>query len=442
MIKICQSNEEINSNGGNILLGRLLSNIGLEEMNQQTTERIKHGEIAHGDILKMAAMLLANGRTDFADIDSFRDDPLFKKVLNIRKVASAATCRQRLNDLSACNANQTLLDPMIVKLLRKVKDFGRIHTETAQYVPLDVDVSVMLQPNCNKENVSWTYHNAPGYAPIFGYLGTFGYMLGNELRPGSQHSAKGAVEFVQRCIQKAMSIGLKAEEILVRADSGHDDGNFFRSLHEAGVNFLVKHNLRHESLEQYLSLAKNCGVKIPSRDGKAEYRCVISHKRPVGCKDIPMFLVVEATERWTDSKGNELLFPEIEVSSWWTNLCEDEAVCIELYYEHATSEQFHSELKTDMGLESLPSGKFATNALILNLATIAYNCLRFIGQEALTCRNLLPVEINVSRRRLRSVLQDIVYVGCKLVRHANTLILKFGRNCPWFKCIEVVYARC
>ena len=68
------------------------------------------------------------------------------------------------------------------------------------------------------------------------------------------------------------------------------------------------------------------------------------------------FLVVEATERWTYPHGNKLLFPENEVFSWWINLCEGEAVYIELYYEHATSEQFHSELKSDMGLESLPSG--------------------------------------------------------------------------------------
>jgi len=442
MIKIQQGSEEINSNGGNILIGKLISDIGLEKMNLQTTQRIKHGEIPHCDLVKMAVMLLANGRTDFADIDLYRDDPLFKEVLGIRKVASAATFRQRLNDLAACNVAQTLLDPMIVKLLRKVKDFGRIRTKTAQYVPLDVDVSVMLQPNCNKENVSWTYHNALGYAPIFAYLGTFGYMLGNELRPGSQHSAKGAVEFAQRCIQNATSIGLKPEEILLRADSGHDDGAFFKSLHESGVKFLVKRNLRHECLEQCLELVKRCGQKMPSRDGKSVYRSVLSHKRPAGCEDIPMFLVVEATERRTDPQGNKLLFPEIEISSWWTNLCENEAVCIELYYEHATSEQFHSELKSDMGVESLPSGKFATNSLILNLATLAYNCLRFIGQEALTCQELLPVEIKVSRRRLRSVLQDMIYVGCKLVRHANTLILKFGRNCPWFQCIGAVYVRC
>ena len=33
-----------------------------------------------------------------------------------------------------------------------------------------------------------------------------------------------------------------------------------------------------------------------------------------------------------------------------------------------------------MDLERLPSGKFATNALILELGMIAYNILRMIGQ--------------------------------------------------------------
>ena len=38
------------------------------------------------------------------------------------------------------------------------------------------------------------------------------------------------------------------------------------------------------------------------------------------------------------------------------------------------------EVKTDMDPERLPSGKFATNALILELGMIAYNILRMIGQ--------------------------------------------------------------
>ena len=38
---------------------------------------------------------------------------------------------------------------------------------------------------------------------------------------------------------------------------------------------------------------------------------------------------------------------------------------IDLYSDHGTSEQFHSEFKTDMDIERLPSGKFATNQLVL-----------------------------------------------------------------------------
>nr|WP_229333171.1 hypothetical protein [Halomonas sp. KAO] len=39
---------------------------------------------------------------------------------------------------------------------------------------------------------------------------------------------------------------------------------------------------------------------------------------------------------------------------------------------HATHEQFHSGIKTNLDLERLPSGKFATNDLILHLAQLAY----------------------------------------------------------------------
>ena len=59
------------------------------------------------------------------------------------------------------------------------------------------------------------------------------------------------------------------------------------------------------------------------------------------------------------------------------------AQVIELYCNHATHEQFHSEFKTDMDLERLPSGKFDTNYLVCQLAAVAMNLLRLIGQNTL-----------------------------------------------------------
>jgi hypothetical protein len=69
-----------------------------------------------------------------------------------------------------------------------------------------------------------------GYAPIFCYMGTHACMLGNELRNGSQHSAIGTNEFIQRCFNKTDSLGIKCSEILLRANLGYDDKSFLKLL--------------------------------------------------------------------------------------------------------------------------------------------------------------------------------------------------------------------
>ncbi|MBT9260199.1 MAG: IS1380 family transposase, partial [Clostridiales bacterium] len=61
-----------------------------------------------------------------------------------------------------------------------------------------------------------------------------------------------------------------------------------------------------------------------------------------------------------DRHGQILLVPDIEVNAYWTSLEGDPWRVVELYRGHATSEQFHSEIKTDLDLERLPSGKFQT----------------------------------------------------------------------------------
>ena len=95
-----------------------------------------------------------------------------------------------------------------------------------------------------------------------------------------------------------------------------------------------------------------------------------------------------------------------------------------------------------MQSQRIKHGEIGHRDILKIAAALAYNCLRRIGQEALTCKEIWPVKIDVARRRLRSVLQDLIYVGCKFTRHANVFIVKFGRHCPWFKCFREVYAKC
>ena len=130
--------------------------------------------------------------------------------------------------------------------------------------------------------------------------------------------------------------------------------------------------------------------------------------------------VVRLTERTADRHGQPLLFPALQLEGWWTNL--DEAsftpdALIALYQRRGTSEQYHSEFKTDLDLERLPSGKFDTNALVLALAALAYNILRYIGQDTLIGLDA-PIRKAVHRRRLRTVppRQEMIYKAATPLR--------------------------
>ena len=72
---------------------------------------------------------------------------------------------------------------------------------------------------------------------------------------------------------------------------------------------------------------------------------------------------------------------------------------------------------------------------------VADNILRAIGQGVVELASIVPRKLEVSRRRLRSVIQDMIYIGCNVVSHAGSKILKFGSNCPWYNVFETLHAK-
>lgn len=95
--------------------------------------------------------------------------------------------------------------------------------------------------------------------------------------------------------------------------------------------------------------------------------------------------------------GQILFTPDTEIDMYWTSLGVSDENVIELYHNHVVCEQYHSEIKTDMGFERFPSGKFETNTLILKLTMTAYNILRIIGTESMK-KNDMPVRTAALRK--------------------------------------------
>ena len=298
-------------------------------------------------------------------------------------------------------------------------------------VPVDIDVTPMDNSKSKKEGVSRTYKGFDGYAPMMAYIGTEGYAINFELREGKQHCQKGTVEFLQETIKLCHK--LTDKPLLIRLDSGNDSIDNVAVLMDTGCFFIIKRNLRRESTDDWFEMAKQYFQNVNSpRDGKTVY--IGSDWKTVTSKQFNKEFTLrtgyEITERTIDKYGQFNLVPDVEVETWWTNLGDPDEEIIRLYHAHGECEQFHSEVKTDMDLERLPSGKFATNALILELGMIAYNILRKIGQGTIGERAPRQKR-DVKRRRLRTVISNLIMMAGHVTMHARQLIIGLGKSNVW-----------
>ena len=318
------------------------------------------------------------------------DDPdYYKYALGISyAIPSAETLRQRFDMIG--DSLRKDIQQANVDMLREM------HIEPTAldngFVPVDIDVTPFDNSKSNKEGVSRTYKGFDGYAPIMAYIGTEGYLVNLELRIWKQHCQKETPDFLRETIELCRQ--LTEKPLLIRLDSGNDAseniGIFMEESYKYNnVSFIIKRNPRQESKEEWLESVRECCQNIQHpRDGKTVYtgqtfRDVTYSLSDNEEKTVGIRTIYEITERTIDRYGQYFIVPDIELGTYWTNTSLPDETVIDLYHAHGESEQYHSEIKTDMDVERLPSGKFESNKLVLELTMIAYNILRIIGQESL-----------------------------------------------------------
>lgn len=272
------------------------------------------------------------------------------------------------------------------------------------------------------------------------YIGTEGYLVNAELREGKQHCQNHTPEFLRETLRLCKQI--TKEPLLVRLDSGNDAVENIGILLEEGCRFIIKRNLRRESKEEWFAMAqKYCRNITQPREGKTVYTGSdwkeVSYTAEDGTqKAVTIRIGYEITERTIDKYGQFLLPAELEVETWWDNTVMTDEEVIRHYHAHGECEQFHSEIKTDMDVERLPSGKFDTNELVLELMILAYNILRMIGQEIIGRRK---TRHKVKRRRLRTVISNLVMMASHVTSHARQLIIGLGKSNVWRHMFSEIY---
>ena len=436
---------DLSSYAGLAIIGKYLKSIKISTL-IDSAYPVRSG-VSNSDVLKSYLGLLCLGKNDFDAIENFRDNAFFKRALGLKDVPSSPTLRQRLNAHAAAwfdlmpQINQRLL---VSRINGKSIDFGALD---CGYTPVDLDTFAMNNSFTKKELVGRTYAGVDGYCPFAVYLGSLGYCLELALRPGVQHSAAESQYNFERALPMAAS--LVAGSLLVRADSGFCSLKLMQEVAAQAnelkreIAFVIKWNPRKTPVEAIAS-KKTADASTPwvtLRPGKRECIWQESLDLPnVGSASNPARRVYRLTERTIDKRGVALLLPDYEIEGWTTTLPAKFSTTdiIALYCDHATHEQFHSEFKSDMDLERLPSGKFDTNYLVCQLAALAMNLLRLIGQNTLNEPDS-PVRHTAKRRRIKTVMQEMMFKAGRMIKHAGRWILGLGESDSGFAVFERHY---
>jgi len=438
---------DLSSHAGLAFVGKYLKRININALIDPAFP-VRSGA-ANSDILKSYLALLCLGKNDFDAIENFRSNRFFLRALGLSVVPSSPTLRQRLDAHAsnwfelAAQMNQALLSS---RINGRAIDFGVL---PCGYTPVDLDTFAMDNGGTKKELVGRTYAGVDGYCPLAVYLGSLGYCLELALRPGVQHSARESEFNFERTLPMAAS--LVSGALLVRADSGFCSLKLMREITtqasslDRELAFIIKWNPRTAPVEA-IAVKKTTHantVWASAREGKRE--CVWQDALElagVGSAANPVRRVYRLVERTIDKHGNALLLPEYVLEGWTTTLPSqfEPAQIIALYCDHATHEQFHSEFKTDMDLERLPSGKFDTNYLVCQLAAVAMNLLRLIGQNTLNEPDA-PVRHQAKRRRIKTVMQEMMFKAARMIHHAGRWVLGLGQSDSGFAVFDRHYGQ-
>ncbi len=430
-IQVKQLDYDLTPTAGLALVGRFLKTLAPTLADVDAALPVRTG-VATSDIVRSYLGLLVQGKSDFDAIENLRGDKFFKQSLGIGLLPSSPTLRQRMDAHAARLAGQVL--PMIEPLLaRHAPDYGLL---PCGWLPLDIDTFAMDNSGTAKEGVGRTYAGVDGFCPLAAYLGSHGFCLDLVLRPGTQHSAKHTDEDLRRIVplaQRLSAAGPKAP-LLARLDSGFDAAALMAcldSLNAPGLpqlDWLIKWNPRSTDAAQMAGELDAAGTAWEHpRSGKR----VVTWEQTVEVPGVQRTVrrVLRLIERTIGSHGQHLILPEYELDGWTTTLPPslDARKIIALYADHGTHEQFHAEFKTDLDLTRLPSGKFDTNALVCRLAALAMNILRLMGQRGLLGPDA-PVRHEAKRRRIKTVMQELIYRAGRLIEHGRQMVLGLGAN--------------
>jgi len=263
------------------------------------------------------------------------------------------------------------------------------------------------------------YTGVRGYHPLLAVAAGTGDVLMARLREGRANTTRGAAHFLRETIGRVRGAGATGE-LTVRADSGFYAHAVVAVCRAMKVRFSITIRMSPPLHRLIAAIPEAAWTPIPYWiDGGADV-AETTYVPFAGRKDArPVRLIVR---RVRPTPGSQLaLFTLYDHHAFITDRVGDTLELEADHRRHAEIENAIRDLKYGMGLNHLPSGRFAANGAWLAVQVMAHNLARWtarlgLGAGIVTAKTL--------RRRLFGL------VG-RLTRSARRVTLHLPAGWPW-----------
>ena len=267
------------------------------------------------------------------------------------------------------------------------------------------------------------YTGKRGYHPLLARAWSIGAGTGDvlmaRLREGRANTARGAAHFLRETVGRVRYAGASGQ-LTMRADSGFYTHTVVAVCRKTKVRFSITIRQRASLRNLFEAIPEADWTPIPywmdgaadvaetaytpfrSKPDAAQVRLIVRRVKPTPGSQLALFASYSYHGFITDRDGDTL---ELEAD----------------HRRHAEVENAIRDLKYGVGLNHLPSSRFATNAAWLAVQALAHNLARWtarlgLGEQLVTTKTL--------RRRFFSM-------AGRLTRSARRLTLHLPRRWPW-----------
>jgi hypothetical protein len=227
--------QRLTSFSGLVVLQALFLRLQLKERLRACFRQLARRPIfGHATIVLQLVVHLLLGYRELRDSRYYRDDPLVKRVLGLKRLPDVATISRALaqaDERSVENLRRVVRE----LVLERLAELGLCR------VSLDFDGSV-LSTHRRAEGTAAGYNKkkkgARSYYPLFCTLAQTGQVFDVLHRSGNVHDSNGARAFILACIGEIRRV-LPRARIEVRMDAAFFSDEIVRELHRLGIEFTI-----------------------------------------------------------------------------------------------------------------------------------------------------------------------------------------------------------